>query len=60
MGNRFMQPAIRLMGALNYRVKFLLIFLIFSVPLGSLSMQTLNDVRDRTESVRQEKAGSNI
>ena len=57
MGNRFMQPAIKLMGALNYRVKFLLIFLIFSVPLGSLSLQTLSDLRDRTEIVNQEKTG---
>jgi methyl-accepting chemotaxis protein len=57
MGNRFMQPAIKLMGALNYRVKFLLIFLIFSVPLGSLSLQTLSDLRDRTEIVHQEKTG---
>jgi methyl-accepting chemotaxis protein len=57
MENRLMQPAIRLMGALNYRIKFVMIFLLFSVPLGSLSLQTLSDVRDRTVTLQQEKAG---
>jgi methyl-accepting chemotaxis protein len=57
MENRLMQPAIRLMGALNYRIKFVMIFLLFSVPLGSLSLQTLSDVRERTVTLQQEKAG---
>ena len=57
MAHRFMRPAIRLMGGLNYRLKFLLIFAVFSLPLGTLSLQVLLDIHRATATIRHENAG---
>ena len=57
MGNKIMQPAIQLMGALNYKTKFLVIFLLFLLPLGTFSFMLLKDLYAQTATTKQEIAG---
>ncbi|MDD4964604.1 MAG: methyl-accepting chemotaxis protein [Gallionella sp.] len=57
MNKQIMWPAVKLMGSLNYKNKFFLIFIIFLVPLLVLSLMLLNSLREATEVTRQEQRG---
>ncbi len=57
LNKQLMWPAIKLMGSLNYRSKFFLIFVVFLVPLIALSLMLLNNLTESTEVTRQEQQG---
>ncbi|MDD2774855.1 MAG: methyl-accepting chemotaxis protein [Gallionella sp.] len=57
MNKLIMQPAVKLMGALSYKAKFLLIFVCFLVPLVLLSVGLLKNMEGLVGTTIQEKAG---
>ena len=52
-----MQPAIKLMGALSYKSKFMLIFILFLLPMLVLSFMLIEGISEKTATTAQEKAG---
>src|SRR5262245_44535740 len=54
---RLLAPAVALMYRLRYPHKFLLISVLFSIPLGVLTYLWLHQIHDQLEFTRQERAG---
>ncbi len=57
MNKNFMRPAVKLMGRLNYTQKFLLIFVLFLIPMGVISLFLLKNLTQATQITHSEKAG---
>ncbi|MFY9259773.1 MAG: methyl-accepting chemotaxis protein, partial [Gallionella sp.] len=57
LNKQIMWPAVKLMGALNYKSKFLLIFMFFLVPMLVLSLMLLGRLKQPIEVTHLEKAG---
>ena len=57
MNKIIMRPAIKLMGVLSYKIKFMLIFMLFLLPMVVLSLILLKAVSEKTAMTIQEKAG---
>ena len=57
MNHKIMWPAIKLMGSINYKSKFFLIFIIFLVPILVFSLMLLSSLQEETETTRQEQRG---
>ncbi|MFY9261074.1 MAG: methyl-accepting chemotaxis protein [Gallionella sp.] len=57
MNKQIMLPATKLMGALSYKAKFLLIFMFFLVPMVLFGFVHLKSMSEQTTATLQEKAG---